>query len=94
MSALESDWPDPDQRDDALWRALARTHAQPVPQLTAMEVRVLEALAHGAGVRGAADITGLTESAAASHIRRARSILGAKDRTHAVAIALRLRLIT
>lgn len=88
-------WPDADRRDDALLRLLARVD-NTLPRrdsLAPMETRVLEALSHGLGYKGAAEVLGVGIETVKSDVVRARRALQAKDATHAVAIALRSGLI-
>lgn len=89
-------WPDPDRRDDALMRLDARIKVQPAgrDELSPREIQVLQALSHGVGQQGVAEILGIELETVKHHLRAARRILAAKDSAHAVAIALRRGLIT
>lgn len=94
MIELEHLWPDPDRRDEALFRvavAIGRAHER--THLTPMEVRVLEALSHGLGREGAAEVLGVTVETVKSWTLQARRVLRAKNTTHACCEALRQGLI-
>lgn len=80
------DWPD---RLLASIAAEPRSLGEPSPE----ELRVLEALAAGCTVRQAADMLGRRYETVQNQLHDARFILGAKNSTHAVALALRRRLI-
>lgn len=103
------DWPDEDRRDAALVRVSRRvsfdvaeqnghgrnrSYVQP-RRLTPTQgqLRVIEAISHGVGNRGAAELLGISPETVKAHLRQASRMMGAKDRTHLVALALRLRLI-
>lgn len=92
MSALEKEWPDEDRRHEALVNALVDVYSCE-PELSASEARVLEALSHGVGQQGAADILGLSASTVNSHMKSISRKLAAKNTTHACCQALRLGLI-
>ena len=96
MSALEQEWPDEDRRHEALVDALCDVYrAEPdrSSELSAIETRVVEALSHGVGQRGAAEILGMSPFTVNSHMKRISPKLGAKNTTHACCEALRLGLI-
>lgn len=61
--------------------------------LSAREIEILEALAKGQSNKSMARELDSTEEAIKSHLRRIYEKLGANDRAHAVAIALREQLI-
>jgi len=94
MGALDNEWPDPDLRDDALLRCLVAVHRyEPRYYLRPAELRILEALSHGVGEKGAAALVGESRETVHSCMKAARAVLGAKDSTEAVAEALRRGLI-
>lgn len=94
MNELAALWPDPDRRDDALLRCLQDTYrAQPRRHLTAAEVKVVEALSHGLGRNGAAEVLGLGLETVKARIRDGKAALGCKDQAHLVAESLRRGLI-
>ncbi len=101
---LDHLWPDPDRRDDALLRCLEdvyRADEELVPpvllvdpdDLTPEELRILGALSHGLGDRGAAHALGVTWDSVRHSSRSARRKLRAKNTTHACCEALRQGLI-
>jgi DNA-binding CsgD family transcriptional regulator len=61
--------------------------------LTARELSVLRMASNGLRTRKIAEQLGLGEETVRSHIKKAQTKLGARDRLHAVAQALRLQLI-
>lgn len=61
--------------------------------LTLREVQILEALAEGQSNKGIAATLGITEDTVKTHLKHLYDKLGAADRAHAVAIALRQQLI-
>lgn len=61
--------------------------------LSVREMQILEALADGQSNKLIARTMGLSEETVKSHLRRIYEKLGASDRAHAVAIALRQQLI-
>lgn len=61
--------------------------------LTLREVQILEALAEGQSNKGIAATLGITEDTVKTHLKNLYDKLGAADRAHAVAIALRQQLI-
>jgi DNA-binding CsgD family transcriptional regulator len=65
----------------------------PAPALSTRERQILSALAEGARVSGIADALRITERSVQEYITRARTKLGARSRTEAVARALQLGLI-
>lgn len=88
--------PDPDRRDDALERIQATidladriwpTHV--LPHLTPGQTRVVEALSHGLGYSGAAEVLGMSEHTVQTHVKRAMRSMRAKNQAHLVAEALR-----
>ena len=91
----ELGWTDPDRRDAAADRMLARIRAAVPPEapLTHAELRVVRALSHGRGERGAADVCGIGYETVRSHTLNARRKLRAKNTTHLVGLALREGLI-
>ena len=94
MSALEQEWPDEDRRHEALVWALCDTYrAEEEPELSPSEVRVVEALSHGVGQAGAAEILGLSQHTVNAHMKRISPKLRAKNTTHACCEALRRGLI-
>ena len=60
--------------------------------LTARELAVLRLLSNGKRAREIAGLLDLCEETVRSHIKKAQSKLGVRDRTHAVVQAVRLRL--
>ena len=62
-------------------------------QLTPRELSVLRLASNGIRTRKIAELLELGEETVRSHIKKAQSKLGARDRLHAVAEALRLQLI-
>lgn len=91
MDELERLWPDTDRRDAALLRLTARIDSV---QLTAAEVRLLQALSSGLTEAQAAHVLGRSVAAVHDEATRARRVLGAKNVTHACCEALRRGLIT
>jgi DNA-binding CsgD family transcriptional regulator len=69
------------------------TTGPPAPALSTRERQILSALAEGARVSGIADTLCVTERSVQEYITRARTKLGARTRTEAVASALLLGLI-
>ena len=61
--------------------------------LTPRELAVLRLLAAGKRIRDIAASLGLGEETVRSHLKKAQAKLGVRDRTHAVAQAIRLHLI-
>ena len=61
--------------------------------LTAREVAVLRLISDGQQTAEAARLLGLGEETVRTHLKKAQGKLGAKNRTHAVAQAMRLHLI-
>lgn len=61
--------------------------------LTLREMQILECLAEGQGNKTIATRLAITEETVKSHLKNLYDKLGASDRAHAVAIALRQRLI-
>jgi LuxR family quorum sensing-dependent transcriptional regulator len=61
--------------------------------LTPRELAVLRLLASGRRMREIAEMLGLGEETVRSHVKKAQEKLGVRDRTHAVAQAIRLQLI-
>lgn len=61
--------------------------------LTAREAEVLSLVARGFGNKEIGDVLGTAPGTAKAHVQSILSKLGAKDRTHAVAIALRRGII-
>lgn len=64
-----------------------------VKQLSEQQVRIIGLLADGVTTREIGDALGLSEHRVKQHIRTILELLGAHDRTHAVALALRAGLI-
>lgn len=92
MSAREL-MPDPDRRDEALLRCLVDVHSYEPELLTPAQTRVLGALSHGLGDRGAADLLGVTVESVKEAAKLARRKLQARNTTHACCEALRRGLI-
>jgi DNA-binding CsgD family transcriptional regulator len=65
----------------------------PHVQLTPRELAVLRLVATGAQFREVAEALGLGEETVRSHLKKAQAKLGARNRTQAVAEALRQHLI-
>jgi DNA-binding NarL/FixJ family response regulator len=63
------------------------------PELSSREIDVLRLAADGATSEDIAGALHLTEHTVKSHLKRIQSKLGARNRTHAVATALRTGLI-
>jgi DNA-binding NarL/FixJ family response regulator len=61
--------------------------------LTAREIEVLQAIANGAKNATIASLLFLSTDTVKTHIRSILTKLGARDRTHAIALAMRARLI-
>lgn len=61
--------------------------------LTPRELAVLRLMSFGNQVKDAADALGLGEETVRSHLKKAQMKLGARSRTHAVALAIRRRLM-
>lgn len=61
--------------------------------LTAGEIQVIQALSHGTGIMGAAEIWGKSFEATKDHIKRARRKMGAKTTEQLIAECLRLGII-
>lgn len=61
--------------------------------LTARELAVLRLLSNGKRMRETASLLGLGQETVRSHLKKAQAKLGVNDHTHAVAQAMRLRLI-
>jgi DNA-binding NarL/FixJ family response regulator len=70
---------------------MAEHHADDA--LTEREVEVLRQVAAGNANKGIADNLGISEETVKAHMRKILSKLGANDRTHAVAIALKRGII-
>jgi DNA-binding CsgD family transcriptional regulator len=80
-----SDWPH---------RLLANINRmQPSDIVTAREITVLTALSYGMTVEGAGELIGISPHTVQAHYQKAKRKLRAKNRTHAVALALRQGLI-
>jgi LuxR family quorum sensing-dependent transcriptional regulator len=62
--------------------------------LTPRELAVLRLLSLGKRVKESADLLGLGEETVRSHLKKAEAKLGVREHTHAVAQAMRRRLIT
>ena len=85
------DWDDPDRADKALERLLARVRSdRPVRTTpTPHELRVLLCVSHGMTNQMVAETVGCGIESVKSHLKNAQHRLAAKNRAHAVAIALR-----
>lgn len=90
-------WSDPDRRDDALFRLAKSINEANEPDepsvISPAERRSIEAISHGVGVVGAAEMLGLSDHTIRSQIKTASAKLRAKNGVHLVAIALRKGLI-
>jgi DNA-binding NarL/FixJ family response regulator len=75
-------------------RARTDRFAEPVEQLTAREVQVLELLAEGLSNKAIADRLDISDQTVKFHVASISSKLGATNRTDAVRRALRRGLIT
>jgi DNA-binding NarL/FixJ family response regulator len=62
-------------------------------RLSVREIQVLELIATGSSNRDIAEALSVSEETVKTHLKRLYEKLGASDRTHAVSIALRQRLI-
>lgn len=107
---LENMWPDDDRRDAALHRIgetlagrrerngeYARPLGEPRPPSsspTPTELRVVTAISHGLGCKGAAHVLGISEETVKTRLRLASRRVGAKNTTHLVSICLREGWIT
>ncbi len=67
---------------------------KPTEDLTRREVEVLTLLATGASRRAISQLLSLSEETVKEYITRASKRLGAANKTHAVALALALGIIT
>lgn len=97
----EIGWVDPLRREEALYRlarALGKRSLEDIyvdgkklstEELTEAEIRIVNALSHGVGQQGVADILGLSIFTVKTHLKRIKAKLGAKDSIHVVAKALR-----
>lgn len=94
MDELRQLWPDEDRRTDALARVAERMRAQDERPLTRSELLALGAASHGLGWREAADALGWTPETVRSVLQDARRKLAAKNTAHAVALAMRQRLLS
>lgn len=65
-----------------------------MPRLTAMQVHVLREASDGFTMTETAARQGRSVETVKTHLDRARATLGARNVTHAVAIAIRRRLIS
>lgn len=74
-------------------RAVARTGQPTGEQLTPAEMRVLTSAAAVLDAAGTADRLGVTVSTVRAHTKRILRKLGARNQAHAVAIALRTRVL-
>ncbi len=69
---------------------ISPAYARPnMTELTSRETDVLRFISHGMTVGMAAEMMGIKEHTARSHVLKARMKLRAKTKTHAVAIAIR-----
>ena len=100
MHELQESWPDPDRRDDALLRLLARVLSTPTGPadkavtLSPAQRRVLTAAAAGLAEREAAAALGISHATVNKTLATCRRLLAAKNTAHAVANAFRLGLIS
>lgn len=83
----ELGWTDPDRREEAIDRLLARLEIE--EPLSPTEVKITAALSHGMGEKGAAEIYGVSYQTVRTHSQRARRKMRAKNNVHLVAICLR-----
>lgn len=94
----ELGWRDFDKVEEACFdiaRDISRTRAGLEGHgITAQEKRVIEAVSHGVGNKGAAQILGLSEETIKSHLKHASIKLKAKDGRHLVANAMRAGIIS
>lgn len=94
MTELEHVFPDPDRRDDALERLLTDVYSTTErTQLTAAELRALQASSVGLDGYGAAAVLGVAYETVKSQLKTGRRALRAKNTTHACCEALRQGLI-
>jgi DNA-binding NarL/FixJ family response regulator len=108
MLNLDADWPDPDRRDEALWRGLIKVAAAPLVDEASLgklgsgnpgrdpskeELEVLEAFSRGLEWEGVAEILGRNFHTVKSQAKHARFLLQAKNTTEACCEALRRGLI-
>ena len=75
-------------------RADARRSSAGVPLVTAAEARSLQMISYGLTYSMAAELLGLSTHTIRDQVRSARHRLGAKNATHAVALAIRAGVIT
>jgi DNA-binding NarL/FixJ family response regulator len=90
LDELEHLWPDPDRRAESLRKLHRRVIGT---ELRPDEVRTLQIISHGTGVKGAAELQSLSETTVLDQLWSARKLLGAKNTVHACCIALRQGLI-
>lgn len=91
MAGLDG-WTDPDRRDDALLRCLVDVHSAEV--LSPVQARIVGAMSHGLAESEVADVLGVSFDSVHSQMKAARRRLRAKNAAHAVAISLRLGIIS
>ena len=65
----------------------------PIAQLTPREIAVLRLISFGASLKDAARHLGLGEETVRTHVKKAQTKLGARNRVHAVAEAIRQHLL-
>ncbi len=73
---------------------VARFKAPARHDLTSRELEVVRCLSHGMTQQMAGDTLGISQGTVHTHLESARYRLAAKNTTHLVALALRLRLIS
>ena len=78
---------------EALGRLLAGMARKAERGVTPREIEVLQALAEGATAREAGVLLGIGEQTVKSHLKNLTAQLGARNKTHAVAIGMERRLI-
>jgi DNA-binding CsgD family transcriptional regulator len=98
VDEIERLWPDPDRRDAALDRLRSRVvHDRARPneriELNRRELGVLQALASGLSPAEAGVALGISHGTVKGYLKSARRMLGAKNTTQAVALAMRRGLI-
>lgn len=94
VQALRDGDPQAIRAADRLLRRMANTTLPEEMALTAREKEVLYRLSVGDTIQQAAHTIGIPKETVRGHVKHARAKLRARNKTHAVALALRRRLIT
>lgn len=94
MNDLEHLMPDEDRREQALENMLLAVHRMPErTDLTAQEIKVLQAFSFGLDSKGVSYVLGMNEHNVMAYRKKILRALRAKNTTHAVAEGLRQKLI-